>query len=525
MRTLSRSLLGLVLIGGVAAPAQAAKIVNVAYSEDMTTLDPALGYDIENWPVEHALFVTLLNYRDGTHLVPWAAADMPEVSDDGHVYTFKIKDGIKFSDGEPVDAQAFKYAIERILDPATQSPQGGTGGWFGNLEGAKDFIDGKAGSLSGIEVVDPLTIRFRLVEPDRSFLNILATPFASAEPKEAVEKWGKDYSHHVVASGPFTLESWVPGRSMVLKRNPDYFDPDSAAKLDEIDFAFNVNPQVALLRAQRAEVDVIGDDIPSAQFLAVANDPKYKDYLHSLVQVAVYYLFMNTQMAPFDDQKVRQAVNYAIDKKRLIQLLNGRGKMANQVLPPAMPGYDDQIRDIPHDPVKSRELLAAAGHPDGLKAELVLLSTPPWPTLGQAIQQQLSQAGIDLKLRTLPHAEYINTITTPGSTAIGLSAWFQDYPDPSDFLDVLFNSENIHPGAFTLSNYKNPEVDKLLDQARGLPIDKAVPLYQKAQRMIIDDAAWAPLYNPVAYKFASPRLKNLKLDPVWTFVYQDWDVE
>ncbi len=502
--------------------AQAQSVVHVSYTEDMATLDPAIGYDIENWPVEHALFITLLSYQNGTTLVPWAATSMPQVSQDLKTYTFHIHPGITFSDGEAVDSGAFRYAIERILDPKTQSPQGGMGGWYGNLVGAKDYIDGKTDHVAGIKTPDPLTISFTLVKPDRTFMNILATPFSSAEPQKAVEKWGRDYAHHVVGSAQFLLKSWVPGQSMVLVKNPGYFDPATAAKVDQIDFTFNLDPQVALLRAQRGEIDVIGDDIPSAQFLSVANNPKYKADLHHFTQVGINYVFMNTQVAPFDNKLVREAVNYAVDKKRIVQLMNGRGQVAQQILPPAMPGYDSSVEGTSYDPQKAKQLLTQAGHPNGIQADFITLSNPPGPQIAQALQQQMAEAGITLNIKALPHAEYINTITTLKKAAIGFSGWYQDYPDPSDFLDVLFNSANVKQGSFNLSEYQNPAVDKLMNDAQGLPVAQAMPMYQQAQKLILADYPWVPLYFPVEYKWANPSITNFTIDPVWTFVYADW---
>ena len=142
------------------------KTLTVAYPSDFQSLDPAIGYDTQNWPVEHALFVTLLNYDAGTKLRPWGATDLGTVSADGKTYTFHIKKGITFADGEPTDAAAFKYALERVLNPKTKSPQGGKGGWFGALVGADAFVDGKAKTVSGIKVLDPYTLEFQLKSPD-----------------------------------------------------------------------------------------------------------------------------------------------------------------------------------------------------------------------------------------------------------------------------------------------------------------------------------------------------------------------
>lgn len=508
-----------------ASPALAAKSVTIAYSSDMHSLDPAIGDDVQNWPVEHALFVTLLTYREGTTLVPWAATDLGEVSKDGKTYTFHIKKGIKFADGEPTDAAAFKYAIERVLDPKSKSPQSGKAGWFGNLVGAADFVDGKAKDVSGIKTPDPYTISFQLIKPDRTFLNYLATPFASAVDRKAAEKWGRDYSHHVVANGPFMLKSWIPGQEMVLVKNPTYFDKATAAKLDEVHILLNLSDQVALLRAQRGGVDVLGSGVPSAQFASIVQNPKYKNYVHDAVQIGTFYVYMNTQKAPFDNKLVREAVAHAIDKKRILQLVNGRGKIANQILPIGLAGNDPTVKDVSYDPAAAKALMAKAGLKNGVSTTLLTSTDGDLTKIAQAVQQQLAVIGIKADIKSLPQAEWINTMTTPGTTAIGLSGWYQAYPDASDFLPILFKSNQYAPGSWNLSGYKNKAVDTLLDQAQGVPLKASVPMYQKAQKMILADYPWVPLYHPVVYDFVNPKIQNFSHHPVWGFLYQDWDLK
>ncbi len=519
------SLLGLTL-ALTASPALAAgSTVTVAYPSDFQSLDPAIGYDVQNWPVEHALFVTLLTYGQGTDLKPWGATDLGQVSADGKTYTFHIRKGITFADGEPTDAASYKYAIERILNPKTKSPQGGTGGWYGGLVGADAYVNGKAKSVSGIKVIDPYTIQFQLKTPDRTFLNVLATPFSAAVARKAAEKWGSDYSHHVVGNGPYTLQSWVPGQRAVLVKNPNYFDKANAAKVPTIEFQLGLSEQVSLLRAQSGQVDVLGNGIPSAQFASISTNQRFKPYVKSLVQVGTYYLFMNTQVAPFNNKLVRQAVNAAIDRARMVQLVNGRGKTTAQILPPGMPGYDPSITVPAADPAKGSALLKQAGFQAGEPITLVTMSDEPGPKLAQAAQQQLAAIGLKVNIKALPGAEYINTITTPGTTAIGVSAWFQDYPDPSDFTDVLFEAAYVQPGGFNLANYKNPAVDAQLVKLRGQPLKQAIPGYQKVQKEILADAPWVPLYNPIQYDFVNPRVTNVAVHPVWNYVYQDWQLK
>ncbi len=507
------------------APALAANSVTIAYPSDFHTLDPAIGDDVQNWPVEHALFVTLLTYREGTTLVPWAATDLGKASADGKTYTFHIRKGITFADGEPTDAASYKYAIERVLNPKSKSPQSGKAGWFGNLVGSDAFVDGKAKDVSGIKVPDPYTITFQLKKPDRTFLNYLATPFASPVARKAAEQWGSDYSHHVVGNGPFTLKSWVPGQEMVLAKNPKYFDQANAAKLDEVHILLGLNEQVSLLRAQRGDVDVLGNGIPSAQFAAIQRNPRYKTYVHDAVQIGVDYLYMNTQKAPFDNKLVREAVAHAIDKKRILQLVNGRGKVANQILPPGLAGNDASVQDVSYDPAKGKALMAQAGLKGGVSTTLLTSNDETFNKIAQAVQQQLAVIGIKANIKALPQAEWINTMTTPGTTAIGLSGWYQAYPDASDFLPILFKSTSYTAGGWNLSGYSNKAVDATLDKAQGVNLKASVPMYQQAQKTILADHPWVPLFYPVVYDFVNPRIQNFSHHPVWGFVYQNWSVK
>ena len=202
-----------------------------------------------------------------------------------------------------------------------------------------------------------------------------------------------------------------------------------------------------------------------------------------------------------------------------------------------MPGYDASIPVGTQDVTKAKALLKQAGYDTAQTLTLITTADEPGPKLAQAVQQQLSAAGIKVNIKALPGAEYINTITTPGSpasasrrgtrtlTSIGISAWFQDYPDPSDFLDVLFEAGYIQPGGFNLANYKNPAVDQQLQALRGQPLKQALPGYQKAQKQILADFPWVPLFNPVQYNFINPRLTGTDVHPVWAYVYQDWKVK
>ncbi|MCX6064639.1 MAG: ABC transporter substrate-binding protein, partial [Chloroflexi bacterium] len=308
----------------------------VAYKDDLATLDPAIGYDWTNWPAIKMVFDGLLDYDSGTTLQPRLAEAMPTLSADGLTYTFKIRKGVKFQNGRDLVAQDVVYTITRVLDPKTASPGAG---FFLGIKGAQDFIDGKATTVAGIKVIDPFTVEFTLSAPDVTFLNKMAINFAYIVPKEEVEKAGENFGHAPVGTGPYTLKEWVAGQRLVFERNQNYFF-EGRPFIDKITVKVGIEPDVALLQLEKGEIQLMGDPPPGADWSRITNDPAWKNRIEVEQTVNTTYIAINVNEKPFDNVKVRQALNYAIDKTRVVQLLNGRATVANQILPPLMPGYD-----------------------------------------------------------------------------------------------------------------------------------------------------------------------------------------
>src|SRR5690606_29448163 len=247
--------------GAVATAQQGGRAV-VSFQVDVSTLDPAIGYDWQNWSIIKSIFDGLMDYEPGSTNLKPHLAESYAVSEDGRTYTFTLREGVKFHNGREVVAEDVKYSIERVLDPATQSPGQG---FYLSIAGAQEFIDGEADEVVGIRVIDDRTIEFTTSEPDASFLHKLGLNFAHVVPREAVEAAGGDFGHQPVGTGAFRLREWVLGQRLVLERNPDYFE-EGVPYLDELVFEIGVDPNVAFLRLQRGEVDVLGDGIPSARF-------------------------------------------------------------------------------------------------------------------------------------------------------------------------------------------------------------------------------------------------------------------
>ena len=468
--------------------------ITVVYKDDLATLDPAIGYDWTNWPAIKMVFDGLLDYDSGTTIQPRIAETLPTVSADGLVYTFKLRKGVKFSNGRELVADDVVYTITRVLDPKTGSPGAG---FFVGINGAQEFIDGASPSVSGIAAVDPTTVSFTLTAPDVTFLNKMALNFAFIVPKEEVEKAGENFGHVPVGTGPFTLKSWASGQRLVFERNPGYFF-EGRPFLDKITIEVGVEPDVALLRLEKGEIQLMGDPPPGADWSRISVDAEWKDRLEIEASVNTTYIAINTTLAPFDNLKVRQALNHAIDKQRIVQLLNGRATVASQILPPLMPGYDSAYAGYDYSPDKAKLLLAEAGFPNGFDTSIECISVDPQPKLCESFQQDLSKVGIKLTINTLAAPNVIENAGNGKATLVwsGGLAWTQDYPDPDDFYSPILGCDSNVAGGWNWSRYCNETVHSESKKLLSIT-DRNLRLagYKDLFKTLMDDAVWVPVIN------------------------------
>jgi ABC-type transport system substrate-binding protein len=503
------SLLALLITGAALADAKQGGSMIVTYKDDVSTLDPAIGYDWQNWSMIKSLFDGLMDYKPGTsELVP-DLAESYEISGAGQTFTFKLHQGVKFHNGREMTADDVKYSLERTINPKTQSPGAG---FFASIKGFDAMSGGNSETLEGVTVVDPYTVKIELSRPDATFLHVMALNFGFVVPKGETEKYGPDFGKHPVGTGAFKMTEWALGQRVVFERNPDYYH-EGLPKLDRIEFQVGQEPNVALLRLQRGEVDILGDGIPPARFLEVKNDPANAGLIVEGGQLHTGYITMNVKMAPFDNVKVRQAVNMAINKDRIVKIINNRAVVANQPLPPTMPGYDKDYQGYAYDPAKAKALLSEAGFADGFTTELFAMNTDPNPRIAQAIQQDLKEIGINAELKALAQA----TVIAAGGEAdqapmiwSGGMAWIADFPDPSNFYGPILGCGGAVPGGWNWSWYCNEELDKMAAEAdamvdpaqAGARIDKWRSIFIK----IMDDAPWVPVFNEQRFTFHSPAI-------------------
>ena len=493
----------------------------MTYKDDVATLDPAIGYDWQNWSMIRSLFDGLMDYVPGTTDLRPGLAEKYEISEDGLTYTFHLRVGVKFHNGREMTADDVKYSLDRVTLPATQSPGSG---FFGSIKGYDAMVGGAATSLAGVTVVDPLTVKIELSRPDATFLHVMAINFASVVPKEAVEAANGDFGKMPVGTGAFKMKEWTLGQSLVFERNTDYWRAGEPY-LDQITYEFGQEPIVALLRLQNGEIDIPGDGIAPAKFAEVMGDPVQKARVVTGDVLHTGYITMNVTAAPFDKVEVRRAVNMAINKTRIVQVVNNRAVPATQPLPPAMPGYTKDYAGYPFDVEGAKKLLADAGFPDGFETDLYAMNTDPNPRIAQAIQQDLAAIGIKANIQSLAQANVIEAGGAGTAPMIwsGGMAWVADFPDPSNFYGPILGCAGAEAGGWNWSKYCNPDLDKAAVAADSMsdPAKTADRLkaWSDIYMKVMEDAPWAPVYNDQRFTMKSDRMGGadaLFVDPIAT---------
>jgi peptide/nickel transport system substrate-binding protein len=459
-------------------------------------LDPGLSYTVQGWGAMWNVYLSLLGYKhvngpDGATLVPALADNLPQVSADGLTYTLTLRSGLKYSDGTPVKASDFKYAIKRdfLVDSSGV-------GFFANIVGADQFSKAKKGDISGITTDDATgKITIKLVKPQGDFQNILATIFAAPVPQGTP---AKDQSTHPIPStGPYMIQSYTPNRQFVMVRNPN-FKPTAdvpATNPDKITVKIVEDDSAALQQVINGEADYDFHAIPVDRLAEVQQ--KYGDQLKIYTPANTYYFFMNTRLAPFDKLAVRQAVNYAIDRNALVRLYGGLATPTENILPPTYPQYQKHTL-YPHDLAKAKQLIQQAGATGthvtvwGRNAET---SKKPVEYLADV----LNKIGLKADVKIIDAAIYWTTVGNQKTKAeIGFADWFQDYPHPLDWFDVLLNGTRItdtHNNNY--SDFDDSAVNQKIAELKQKTTlnDTVNQQWAALDKQIMQQAAWAPYVN------------------------------
>jgi len=474
-----------------------------------TTLDPALIVDVPGASIAAKIFNGLVRFDRELNLKP-DLAEKWEISPDGKIYTFYLIPKVKFSNGREVTARDFKYSFERVLNPKTRSPRT----WvLDQIKGTKEFREGKVKEVSGIQVKDKYTLSIELLHPFAPFLSFLTLPNAAVVPSEEVEKLGVDFSFHPVGTGPFMLKEWKPGQSIYLTHNPYYFRKSPFIK----GIVYRIIPEdlTAIIEFEVNNLDIIR--IPASEFSRYYHHPYWKNYLKEQIGLNLYYLGLNCQKSPLNDRRVRQAINFAIDREKIIAtLLEKRGILAQGPIPPILRKFFPPLTPyFNYNPQKARKLLKEAGYPDGFTLHITITPFPEALDVVEVIQQYLGQVGIKVNINQLEWSAFKEAIARGETESFWLS-WWADYPDAENFLFPLFHSINWGAGG-NRCFYKNPKVDSLLKQAESEPeITTRIQLLYQAEQIIISDAPLVFFWHQNDYYLYQPRVKNFLPYPLTT---------
>lgn len=484
-------ILGLLLIGaavmslmlaGCSKSDQAAqsKELVVAQAANPTTLDPQDTQDTLAYGIQKTMYEGLLGFDKDMKVIPVLAEAMPELAPDAKSVTFKLKHDVKFQDGTDFNAEAVKANMERLLDPANK------------LKRASLFK-----AVDHVEIIDPYTVKIVLNRPFAPIVEAFAHPAGAMISPKAIKEYGKDLNRHPVGTGPYQFVEWKDGQYVTVKKFDGYWDKDHAAKLEKITFkpVPEAGSRVAMLKT--GEIQFVYP-LPPEQIEGMKNDSKVTvDRSQSIYQ---RYVVFNTTQKPFTDKRVRQALNYAVDKDAMIKVTyKGYGTPSQSVLAPKVWGF------APHDPYpydveKAKKLLAEAGYPDGFETTIWTANNTELVKFAEFIQQQWQAVGVKVKVEPMEYVTMINQMSVKPSESkmmTNMGGWSPSTGEADWGIRPLLSKDMFPTAGFNVGYYSNDQVEK--DIVAGMEIsdkDQRLQAYAAAQKALFEDAPWVFLFVP-----------------------------
>jgi peptide/nickel transport system substrate-binding protein len=488
--------------------------------EGISTLDPAFTRSQPMIWSANQLYNTLVDIDDSLQMVP-SLAKRWEISEDGLVYTFTLRKDVFFHDnpafpegkGRIMNADDVVYSLSRIMDKTVASP----GAWIFN---------GRVDTLQPFAALNDSTFRLKLLKPFPPIIGIFSMKYCSIVPMEVVKFYGKDFRRNPCGTGPFLMKSWEEGQALILHRHPKYFERDSKGKqlpyLDAVKVSFLDNKATEFMEFQQGRLDFVNDiEASFKDEVLTKNGELKKEWEGKIVLNKQPYL--NTEYlgilydtssallknSPLRSKKIRQAMNHAIDRKKMMMYLrNSIGTPAESgFIPAGFPSFDPiKVKGYSYDPEKARALLKEAGYNEN--ADLITLKTIPiYAELGAFVARQLEEVGMRVKVETILRATLLEE-TSKGAALFWRANWSADYPDAENYLG-LFYSRNPAPPNYT--RYKNAEFDRLYELALNETNDSLrYDLYQKMDQLVMNDAPVIPLWYDMAVHLVNPKVKGFR---------------
>jgi peptide/nickel transport system substrate-binding protein/oligopeptide transport system substrate-binding protein len=469
------------------------------------TFDPinigaaALGY------MSKAIHSTLVIYGEGAELMP-GMAERWEVLEQGHVYRFHLRRGVRFHNGRLFEAKDVHDSLVRLLLPELGS---GSGWLLLNVRGAKDVIEGRTRTLAGIVARDQSTVDIILDEPLAFFLSLLTMHEVGIIPAEEA----RDREHfrlHAAGAGPFRVEEAIEGKLVRMKRNRDFYVP-GMPHLDELNFRLDLRSFRDVAEAfLRDEID-IAHGVPLKMVRELREDPRYAPYMLTTVQLHTSYFGYDCSVAPFNKREVRQAINYAINRERINnEIFAGLGVISRALLPPGLLGYDENLHGYDYDPERARSLLRQAGYDGGFRAEYRTWDSDEFKNSGQLglIVEDLAAVGIEVNLTEHSATDARKPLAGPGHGLFFTGNWYADFPDSDNFFYVFFHSD---ANALRGFHYHRDDWDALMIEARRTnDMDRRAEIYRQLDKGVIEEAPLVPLFHERFFVLHKPSVRGLR---------------
>jgi dipeptide transport system substrate-binding protein len=476
------------------------------------------------------IFNRLVEFERGTTKIGPALAESWEVSDDGLTYTFKLREGVKFqttanfTPSRDFNAEDVVFSFERQRDPNNpfHKVSGGQYEYFESMD--------MPGLIKSIEAVDDHTVRFTLNRPEAPFIANLGMDFASIQSAEYADKMLKAGTPEKVdldpvGTGPFQLVNYQKDAAIRYKAHPDYWA--GKAPIDNLVFAITPDASVRYQKLKAGECQVMTYPNP-ADIAAMRNDPAVN--LLEQEGLNVGYLAFNTEKKPFDDKRVRQALNYAVNKDAIIDaVFQGAGKKAKNPIPPTIWSYNDDVKDYPYDPAKAKQLLTEAGYGDGFETDIWAMPVqrpynPNARRMAELIQADFAKVGVKAKIVSFEWGEYLKR-SKQGEHQTVLLGWTGDNGDPDNFMFVLLGCEAAKNSA-NRARWCNQEFNDLLVQAKQTSdVAKRTELYEKAQVIFKEEAPWITIAHSVVFKPVRKEVEDFRISPFGGHIFYGVDLK
>jgi oligopeptide transport system substrate-binding protein len=470
-----------------------------------STLDPALIADTYGFTVAQQIFDGLVQY-DGALTITPAIAESWKGSRDGLNWTFYLRKNVRFHNGREVTADDVVYSYTRILDPKTTSKAAEV---FLKIKGAKEFVDGRVGTVQGLRAIDRYTVQVDLIEASAPFVASLAIGYAKIVPREAIEASGVTFGSRPVGTGPFKFSSWKTGEEIILEANRDYFG--GRPYLDRLEYHIFPGQQIDAMFKRFERGDMEETLIPPTELDRVQENPRYQFVRRPIL--GVRFFGFNTTLGPLSNPLIRQSFVLAVDREAMVRDINkNRYKAAYGFLPPGTYGYDPQFRPYPFDPKRARALLAKAGYPAGKGLPVFQV----WSSVRssdieqehEALRRYLADIGIRVEFQYNTNWPSFNSQVYDGKYPIFRYGWVADLPEPDNFLFRLFHSQSRN----NLTRYHNERADRLLDRARTeQDYNKRIGFYREAERIIIEDTPVIPLNYYSFERIFQPYVQGIEI--------------